>query len=156
MSGKMHAKLLPSDILRPTICEKCGGIMVYKGIGEYQCEDCGALEYDNYGKVRNYLEDHRGANVAEISNYTGVSHKAIRDMIKEHRFEIIDNRGGYLRCEMCGANINSGRLCAKCEENYHRNLEAKAREERKKNKHIAGYGEGIRGEQGSKRYTRER
>lgn len=156
MSEKMHRKLLPDDIIRPTICKECGGVLVYKGLGEYQCEECGALEYDNYGKVRNYLENHRGANVAEISSATGVSHKAIRDMIKEKRFEIINNRGGYLRCEMCGVNINSGRLCHKCEENYHRNVEAQAREERKKNKNISGYGERAYGEKGSKRYTRER
>lgn len=156
MSENMEKRLIVSDIFRPTICKECGGIMVYKGVGEYQCEDCGTLEYDDYGKVRNYLENHRGANVAEISSYTGVPHKAIRDMIKEHRFEIIDNRGGYLRCEMCGVNINSGRLCPKCEENYHRNLEAKAREERKMKQHMSGYGERAHGEQGSKRYTRER
>ncbi len=156
MSEQMDKMLVPNEIFRPTICKKCGGIMVYKGVGEYQCEDCGKLEYDDYGKVRNYLEGHRGANVAEISSYTGVTHKAIRDMIKEKRFEIIDNRGGYLRCEMCGVNINSGRLCPKCEENYHRKLEAEVREERKKSKHVAGYGESRHGEQGSKRYTRER
>ena len=85
--------------------------MVYKGLGEYQCEECGQMDYDDYGKVRNYLEHHRGANVAEISDATGVTHKSIRDMIKENRFEVVENRGGYLRCEMCGANINSGRLC---------------------------------------------
>lgn len=156
MSEKMEKKLITNEISRPTICQKCGGIMVYKGLGEYQCEDCGTLEYDDYGKVRNYLEVHRGANVSEISSYTGVTHKAIRDMIKEYRFEIIDNRGGYLRCEMCGVNINSGRLCPQCEEKYHRGIEAKAREERMRNQNMSGYGERERGEQGSKRYTRER
>lgn len=156
MSEKMRGKLLTNEIERPTICKKCGGVLVYKGIGEYQCEECGALEYDDYGTVRNYLENHRGANVAQISSATGVSHKAIRDMIKEKRFEIIDNRGGYLRCEICGVNINSGRLCQKCEESYHRNVEAQAREDRNRNKHITGYGEAVHGEKGSKRYTRER
>ena len=34
---------------RPTYCEKCGGGMVFKGVGEYECEKCGALEYDDYG-----------------------------------------------------------------------------------------------------------
>lgn len=154
MSEKMERRLLLDEIIRPTICEKCGGVLVYRGLGEYQCEECSAVEYDDYGKVRNYLEEHRGANVAKVSDATGVTHKAIRDMIKEKRFEIIDNRGGYLRCEICGENISSGRLCRKCEENYHRNVEAQARAQRKKN--ISGYGERARGEQGSKRYTRER
>lgn len=154
MAERIHKRLLQTEIMRPTLCKECGGVMVYKGIGEYQCEECEAIEYDDYGKVRNYLEQHRGANVAEISSYTGVSHKAIRELIKERRFEIIDNRGGYLRCEVCGVNITSGRLCSKCEESYHRSVEAKARSERKKS--MSGYGDSSHGEQGTKRYTRER
>ena len=128
--------------------------MVYRGIGEYICEECGAAEYDDYGKVRGYLEHHRGANVAEISDMTGVSHKSIRDMIKEKRFEIIDNKGGYLRCEMCGEKINSGRMCDKCERLYHKQVEEHTRAER--NKNVSGYGENTHAERGSKRYTRER
>lgn len=99
---------------------------------------------------------HRGANVAEISGATDVSHKAIREMIKERRFEIVDNRGGYLRCEICGEGITSGRLCSKCEESYHRDVEAKAREDRKKGMTMTGYGEASTGERGSKRFTRDR
>lgn len=156
MAEAMRKKLLVDDIKRPMICVECGGILVYKGIGEYVCEECGKAEYDDYGKVRNYLEKHRGANVAEISDATGVSHKSIRDMIKDKRFEIIDNRGGYLRCEICGENISSGRLCSKCEENYHRSVEAEARAQRQQKKNVSGYGENAHGEQGSKRYTRER
>ena len=130
--------------------------MVYKGRGEYQCEECGQMDYDDYGKVRNYLEHHRGANVAEISDATGVTHKSIRDMIKENRFEVIENRGGYLRCEMCGANINSGRLCPDCEMLYHRWLEAEARNERLRSKNISGFSEGAKTDKGSKRFTREK
>ena len=118
--------------------------MVYKGLGEYQCEECGQMDYDDYGKVRNYLEHHRGANVAEISDATGVTHKSIRDMIKENRFEVVENRGGYLRCEMCGANINSGRLCPDCEMLYHRRLEAEARNERLRSKNISGFSQTMK------------
>ena len=150
----MKKPLLLKEVERPTFCKKCSGVMVYKGLGEYRCEDCGEVEYDDYGKVRNYLERHRGANVAEISDMTGVSHKAIRDMIKEKRFEIIDNKGGYLRCEVCGEKINSGRMCSKCEEKYHRQVEEQARAER--NKGMSGFGESSSSERGSKRYTRER
>lgn len=153
MDGK-KIRLNLDDLHRPTFCNICNGVLVYKGLGEYQCEDCGASEYDNYGKVRNYLDKHRGANVAEISDATGVSHKAIREMIKENRFEVIDNHGGYIRCEMCGVNINSGRLCSKCETLYHRQLEEEARASRKTS--ISGGSAGRHGESGSKRFTRER
>ena len=35
---------------RPYICKECGGIMVFKGCGEYACENCRAKDYDDYGK----------------------------------------------------------------------------------------------------------
>lgn len=154
MGEHRRKALIANEINRPTLCQACGGVMVYQGIGEYICEECGAAEYDDYGKVRNYLEKHKGANVAEISDMTGVSHKSIRELIKEKRFDIIDNRGGYLRCEMCGVAISTGRLCPKCEESYHRKVEKEARSER--NKKVSGYGEGKSADKGSKRYTREK
>ncbi|MCI8616220.1 hypothetical protein D7V94_02690 [Parablautia intestinalis] len=154
MAEKMKKPLLLKEVERPTFCTKCSGVMVYKGLGEYRCEDCGEVEYDDYGKVRKYLEVHKGANVSEISGETGVSHKSIRDMIKEKRFEVVENRGGYLRCEICGANIRSGRFCPICEEAYHRRLEEEMRGERKNN--LVGYGENMQTEKGSKRFTRER
>lgn len=152
---RMMKRLLLDNYSYPTFCKECGGVMVYKGIGEYQCEDCAELAYDDYGKVRNYLECHKGANVAEISEHTGVSHKSIRDMIKDNRFEIINNRGGYLRCERCGVNINSGRYCKECEADYHRELEAEARL-RRTSSIEGGSATGSKGDEGSKRFTRER
>ncbi len=152
MAEKMR-NMFSRDLARPTICQKCGGILVYRGIGEYKCEECGGVEYDDYGKVRNYLEHHRGANVAEISSATDVSHKSIREMIKENRFEVIESRGGFLRCESCGIEIKSGRLCHKCEEAYHRKVEEQARKERQQG--LSGY-ELEMGDKGSKRYKRER
>lgn len=141
------------DFHRPTECKSCGGIMVYRGVGEYMCEDCGEMDYDDYGKVRNYLEKRRGANVTEISEYTGVSHKKIRDMVKENRFEVIDDRIGYVKCEMCGINIKSGRLCKDCEIAYHRKIEAEERAKRKSA--IEGGSARVREATGSKRFTRK-
>ena len=57
---------------RPTICSACGGIMVFKGVGEYKCEKCGCIGFDDYGKTRNYIEQHPGATMAEVANETGV------------------------------------------------------------------------------------
>ena len=139
---------------RPTICNECGGVMIFKGVGEYQCEECGRLEYDDYGKVRNYLEKHNGATAAHVSAATGVSQKSIRDMLKESRLEIALASKAFLQCEMCGASIRAGRLCPKCEMNYHRNLEAQARTNHSGN--FSGFStQRPVGEDGSKRFTRE-
>ena len=32
----------------PRLCKICGGVMVFKGVGEYRCEECGDVEYDDY------------------------------------------------------------------------------------------------------------
>lgn len=149
---RAKALRLMEQIRRPTICEKCEGVMVYRGLGEYKCEDCGEVVYDDYGKVRNYLEAHKGATVATISDETGVTRKSIRDMVKDNRFEVVEDRGNFITCEVCGVKIKSGRLCPKCEMEYHRQMEAELRAGHKKN--IAVHGQARVGEQGSKRFTR--
>lgn len=138
---------------RPIICKQCGGVMVFKGVGEYRCEDCGYLDYDDYGKVRNYIEKHAGATSAQVAEATGVKQKTIRTMLKESRLEIASNSKAFITCEMCGASIRSGRLCPKCEINYNRNVEELTRMGR--NRDVMGYStERLTGEEGAKRFIR--
>ena len=28
----------------PRVCKNCGGVMVFKGVGEYRCEACGEVD----------------------------------------------------------------------------------------------------------------
>lgn len=141
-----------TDYNRPYTCRACGGMMIFKGVGEYECEDCHDLDYDDYGKTRNYLESHAGANTAEIAAHTGVSQKAIRQMLKESRLEIASNSKTFLKCEICGVSIRYGTLCSKCEMAYNRGMEERERANRK----IAGYGTDIERKEhkGEKRFTR--
>ena len=127
--------------------------MIFKGVGEYACEDCHHLDYDDYGKARNYLESHPGANTAQISENTGVSQKSIRQMLKESRLEVAEDSRVFLRCEICGANIRSGSLCSKCEMSYNRGLEEKER----MNRSMSGYGlqKETLEQKGEKRFIRE-
>ena len=139
---------------RPTICSECGGIMVFKGVGEYKCEDCGSLGYDDYGKARNYIEQHPGATVAEVAGATGVSQKSIREMLRESRLEVASNSSVFLRCEICGTSIRSGKFCPKCEAAHHKEIEERARNA--KNINMAGFGlDKSAGEDGAKRFKRE-
>lgn len=138
---------------RPIYCRKCNGIMIFKGVGEYRCEDCGNLDYDDYGKVRNYVEKHPGATSAEVSTETGVTQKSIRIMLKEERLEIAANSSVFLSCEICGEKIFSGRFCKKCEASYHRNIEEKARSDR--NSALSGHStERPKGEEGAMRFKK--
>ena len=73
---------------RPSFCSKCGGVMVFGGVGEYHCEDCKNIEYDDFGKVRLFIEQNRGATAVQIEESTGVKQKTIRQMLRENRLEI--------------------------------------------------------------------
>lgn len=138
----------------PRICKECGGVMVFKGVGEYHCEDCGLVDYDDYGKVRLYIECHKGATAAEIEKEVGVPQRTVRRLLKDGRIEIAEGSKMYLRCELCGKQIRSGQFCPECEIKAHRNLEEKQRELQRNI--MQGYGMGDRkGEEGQKRFVRE-
>lgn len=138
----------------PRTCKECGGVMVFKGVGEYHCEDCGFVDYDDYGKVRLYIECHKGATAAEIEKEVGVPQRTVRRLLKDGRIEIAEGSKMYLRCELCGKQIRSGQFCPECEIKVHRNLEEKQRELQRSI--MQGYGMGDRkGEEGQRRFVRE-
>lgn len=149
----MDSILFRDDYHIPRTCEKCGGVMIFKGVGEYHCEDCGTVAYDDYGKVRLYIEQHRGATAAEIESAIGVPQRTIRLMLKEGRLEVTADSRTFLHCEFCGKQIRSGTYCPECEMKGHRSLEAEQRAKRHLDLH--GFGLGQKGEEGQKRFTRE-
>lgn len=61
----------------PLECEACGGNVELKSIGVYVCEKCGKENYDDFYKVRNYLETYGPAPAIVISRSTGVSRASI-------------------------------------------------------------------------------
>lgn len=138
----------------PRACKECGGVMIFKGVGEYHCEDCGFVDYDDYGKVRLYIEEHRGATAAEIENAVGVSQRSIRRMLKDSKIEIAEGSKVFMHCEVCGKSIRSGRFCHECEFKVHRNMEAAQREALHKDVKVVGMG--AQGEEGQRRFMRDR
>jgi len=143
--------LLKDDYHIPRNCAKCGGIMIFKGVGEYRCEECGELAYDDYGKVRLYIEGHKGATAAEIENAIGVPQRSIRQMLKEGRLEVTQDSKVFMYCEVCRKPIRSGRYCPECEVKLHRSMEAEQRDMRIKK--MQGYGQG-KGDDGQRRFMR--
>ena len=61
----------------PLECEFCGGNVELRSIGVYVCERCGKENYDDFYKVRNYLETYGPAPAIVISRSTGVSRASI-------------------------------------------------------------------------------
>lgn len=149
----MDKQFKDADIYhRPIRCEVCGGIMVFKGVGEYHCEDCRHVEYDDYGKTRLYIEKHRGANAAQVEAATGVSQKTIRQMLKDNKLEISPDSNVFLKCEICGTSIQSGKMCLKCETSFHRKIE----EEQRHPKNLHGVSQSGKIDSGAKRFRYDR
>lgn len=138
----------------PTACKECGGVMIYRGLGEYCCENCKAVDYDNYGKTRNYIEQNPGASAVDVERKTGVSRSSIREMLKENRFEIAEGARSFLRCESCGKEIRAGRYCKECEKNVHLMIEKEQREKNRENMH--GFAMHQDGEEGQRRFVRDK
>ena len=88
--GKLHfCDDTKADLHIPQYCPKCGSKFRYIGVGEYACEECGFKDYDDYGKVRNYIEQHPGSNIVEVEARTGVKKAAIRRLLDEERFSLV-------------------------------------------------------------------
>lgn len=127
------------DLHKPSRCSKCSGSLQYRGVGEYVCEDCGNVMYDDFGKVRNYLEEHRGATQAETAQATGVSPNTIRHFLREERLEIAPNSQVFMHCEKCGTPIRTGRFCFACSSS---------------SPEMKGFGKVSMGASGAKRFSR--
>ncbi|MBQ7582010.1 MAG: flagellar protein [Lachnospiraceae bacterium] len=139
----------------PVTCEECGGRMIFKGVGEYACEQCGALAYDDYGKVRNYIEQHPGAMQSEVSAATGVSKAKIRQLLIEERIEVTPDSPIFLHCAICGADIRSGMYCPACAQKVKQDELHVAKVVREKQRKMGYASEANRDAKGRRRFERK-
>ena len=98
---------------KPTKCE-CGGKLFHIGGGKYECEKCGNLVLDDFGKVKQFLEENGTMSIMAISQCTGVSIEIIESLLKDGRVEISENSKYFLGCQKCGCAIRSGCFCIDC------------------------------------------
>lgn len=139
------------DLHVPQVCVKCGSRMIFRGVGEYQCENCGFLQYDDYGKIRLCIEAHPGVTLGDAESMTGVSQRTIRKLLKEGRIMLTEDSKVMLQCENCGKKIRYGRLCINCE----KKLAAKIPNFDPRNfdsERLHGYALVPNGDKGQKRY----
>lgn len=68
-------------------CKQCRGLMEYSGKGVYTCSACGWEYISNFGKVKQYIDEHGASTAGEISEATGVSTKVIHNFVEEGRVE---------------------------------------------------------------------
>ena len=61
---------------KPTKCE-CGGKLFHIGGGKYECEKCGNLVLDDFGKVKQFLEENNVPGIA------GIDTRALTKILRE-------------------------------------------------------------------------
>ncbi len=94
-------------------CARCHRIFE-KVAFEEVCPTCFPIEEEEFGKIKEYLTIHPGASSNEVMSYIRVSLKSIKRYLKEDRLEIVGDNKGFIKCEICGRPLNSGRFCDGC------------------------------------------
>lgn len=106
------------------VCKKCGRMFNYGGYGGVYCGACKKEDIDNFDKIRTYIREHGASNMYELTLATGVEEKEIRRYLRESRLEIPDNSDFFIKCEVCGCDIKSGRYCPSCAANLSKDLQS--------------------------------
>lgn len=93
-------------------CPRCG--RVYNQTLGDVCPRCNKDIDKEYEQCANYLREHRGATMTELSEATEVSIRQITKFIREGRISIADSPNLGYPCESCGTMIREGKLCETC------------------------------------------
>lgn len=95
-------------------CEKCQHPLHYVGSGRYRCSFCGEETLDDFGKIKQYLDQNGPTPSGIIAQQTGLSMDKIDAYLRKGMVEIQDGGKYYLSCEKCGCAIRYGRYCPEC------------------------------------------
>lgn len=109
-------KLIMKDM--PKKCSKCGNTrLFYKGVGAYECKSCKNVEYDDYGKIRNYIDKYGITPVATLVLELGIKKEIVEHYIKDGTLMVVneDTELTGLKCYKCGCTIVTGRYCPACQ-----------------------------------------
>jgi hypothetical protein len=89
----------------------------FHSIGSKICPSCLEQIDKDFIVVRDYIYEHVGAHIDDVSEETGVSKQTIMHLLREGRLQL-DNpdADGMLVCEVCKKPINSGRMCDECKD----------------------------------------
>ncbi len=94
-------------------CRKCGKMFNYI-TGVPICPSCKEAMEAKFQEVKEYIREHKGAGIQEVSEACDVEVQQITQWLREDRLEVTEGSNLMLNCETCGAPIRSGRFCDKC------------------------------------------
>lgn len=70
------------------ICKQCGGIFQVSDFKTNLCDECLEEQAETFELVQEYLRSHPKANMIELVSQTGVSLKAIRQLMADGRLSL--------------------------------------------------------------------
>ncbi len=104
--------------MKITNCVRCK--KTFAMVNQPICPECIAEEEAQFDKIKEYLDENRGATMEEIVEDTGVPLKRIQKWLKDGRLEGIE--GSNLKCSKCGCPITKGKFCQDCAKKLSENL----------------------------------
>ena len=101
------------NIIQCSMCKK-----PFQSLGGKICVNCLERIDKDFIVVRDYIYEHKHADIDTVSEETEVPKNIILHLLKEGRLVIDDptGAGGLLLCEACKKPINTGRLCKECKD----------------------------------------
>jgi len=94
-------------------CRRCRRLFQYIG-GDMYCPICKDELENLFKEVKQYIYEHKNCTIPEVIKATGCKEANIEKWVREERLILNENTGITFFCEKCGAQIFSGRMCAKC------------------------------------------
>ena len=94
-------------------CRGCGRIFNYVA-GPHLCQICREKMEVKFQEVKEYIREHKGVGMREVSEACDVEMSQIQQWLREERLEVTEDSAIFITCEACGASIRSGRYCDEC------------------------------------------
>lgn len=94
-------------------CDLCGKLFLYNGTSVI-CPNCFGDEDKQFEIVKNYLWENPNASLQQVCEDTGVKEQRVLKYLREGRIQLSDGSELKLHCELCGIEIEHGRICSAC------------------------------------------
>lgn len=102
-------------------CKGCGRLFNYLS-GPPLCPSCVTALDQKFSDVKEYVYDHPGVGIQEVSEVMEIPMGQIRQWIREERLSFADDSMIGLECEGCGITIKTGRFCKACKDKLAKGL----------------------------------
>lgn len=103
-------------------CRGCGKLYNYFQ-GPPLCPTCVKALDKKFEEVKEYVYDHPGVDMQEVSEKCNVSVAQIKQWIREERLAFTDDSMIGIDCEGCGVSIKTGRFCKVCKDKLARGFQ---------------------------------